>query len=102
MKLLKTKGRICNVPAIFIYFNSIIINFQITLLMETSRCNKQTTSLALSSCKFWLTNFHKISIFQLTIVNQKSIGWRRRYFFVFREKAWGQKETFVKYRQSQG
>jgi len=102
MKLLKTKGRICNVPAIFIYFNSIIINFQITLLMETSQCNKQPTSLALSSCKFWLTNFHKICIFQSTIVNQQSKEWRCRYLFVFREKAWGQQETFVKYRESQG
>jgi len=35
MKLLKTKGRICNVPAFFIYFNSIIINFQ--MLPENSQ-----------------------------------------------------------------
>ena len=41
MKLLKTKGRICNVPAFFIYFQLVIINFQITLLSKISRCNKR-------------------------------------------------------------
>jgi hypothetical protein len=43
-----------------------------------------------------LTNSHKIDIFQSGI-HRVAV----QYFFVFWRKAWGQRKTFLKYRQSQ-
>lgn len=73
-------------------------HFFYQLILMSSSWNKHPTSLTLPFRKIRLTNFRKIDTFQSGIPRVVV-----QIFLDFQEeKAWGQKETFVKYRQSQG
>ena len=69
-----------------------------SILLRIGRLNNQPTFLVLPPRKFRLTNSHKICIFRSGIHRVVV-----QIFLRFQgKKAWDQKETFVKYRQSQG